>query len=361
MATKTLFDATRMSMHQAIDLTIESMRTHGPRLDHWAFAWSGGKDSTAALTFVIAMMEKGLIPRPQSITVLQADTRLEILPLMISAQAIAAELRDRGIEHHVVVPELDQRFFVYMFGRGVPPPKNRFRWCTSQLKIKPMEAKLRQLARDKGTKFLTITGVRQGESAHRDGTIAMSCGVDGAECRGCPNRCRRCLVPKREGPIRLLPIREGFDVLDNNILATPPEHLDGVLEMLRRQKARPRFTGGLEASRFSEAVAAKILSVNPDVMFFAYDRPGEKRHVAQAFRLIREISGWSPGVMKHHVGCYILCGYEGDTIADAEKRIAWVISQGVRAYPMFYRDENNTKRPSPWHDLIGGTLCFGAK
>src|SRR3546814_9885760 len=33
-----------------------------------------------------------------------------------------------------------------------------------------------------GGKFLLLTGVRQGESAQRDGRIAMSCGKNGAEC-----------------------------------------------------------------------------------------------------------------------------------------------------------------------------------
>lgn len=53
-----------------------------------------------------------------------------------SAMAVMEELRARDIDVRVVWPELDERFFVYMFGRGVPPPKNRFRWCTSQIRTK---------------------------------------------------------------------------------------------------------------------------------------------------------------------------------------------------------------------------------
>ncbi|MCW7556445.1 hypothetical protein NX722_28630 [Endozoicomonas gorgoniicola] len=47
--------------------------------------------------------------------------------------------------------------------------------------MKPMEEALNHLANESG-KILTITGVRQGESAIRDSRIIMSCGKDGAEC-----------------------------------------------------------------------------------------------------------------------------------------------------------------------------------
>jgi len=41
---------------------------------------------------------------------------------------------------------------------------------------------LRRLFGDRGQQVLMLTGVRQGESAIRDGRIAMSCSRDGAEC-----------------------------------------------------------------------------------------------------------------------------------------------------------------------------------
>ena len=70
----------------------------------------------------------------------------------------------------------------YILGRGVPPPNNNtFRWCTRQIKIDPMKEALKQLYAQKG-KVLMLTGVRQGESAIRDGRISMSCSKDGAEC-----------------------------------------------------------------------------------------------------------------------------------------------------------------------------------
>lgn len=87
-----------------------------------------------------------------------------------------------GIKCRVVYPAMEDRFFVYMFGRGVPPPSNTFRWCTAQIKIEPMLAALKELREETGEKILMLTGVRIGESAARDARISLSCGKNGAEC-----------------------------------------------------------------------------------------------------------------------------------------------------------------------------------
>lgn len=177
-----MFSAMRSTFQEQQELTIQSMIAYGPKYKHWVFAWSGGKDSTATLTFILYLIESGQIKSPSKITVLLADTRLELTPLWMSAMLIIEQLRGRGIRAEIVTAPIESRFFVYMFGKGVPPPSNTFRWCTPKLKIDPMMKRLERLYRHNGEKFLLITGVRQGESAARDGRIAMSCGKDGAEC-----------------------------------------------------------------------------------------------------------------------------------------------------------------------------------
>jgi len=179
---RTLFDSDRLTLEEAIDLTADSLRAYGERYSHWAIAYSGGKDSSAAVSVAIYLIETGRVPRPQSLTVLRSDTRLELLPLDLSADAVLQCVRRKGFAAETVLPELDDRFFVYMLGRGVPPPKNRFRWCTPQLKIEPMERALTELRQKAGEKLLMLTGVRVGESAQRDARIALSCTRDGAEC-----------------------------------------------------------------------------------------------------------------------------------------------------------------------------------
>ncbi|MBB4267693.1 phosphoadenosine phosphosulfate reductase family protein [Roseospira visakhapatnamensis] len=173
----------RMAVGEAMDLTVQSLQAYGPAHDHWCVAWSGGKDSTAALSLLVSLLESGTLDRPRSLTVFYADTRMELPPLAIAAQGIMARLRARGIDVQVVRAPLDRRFLVYMLGRGVPPPNNNtLRWCTRQIKVDPMAAAIAERLAGLDGSVLMITGVRQGESAIRDRRIEMSCSRDGAEC-----------------------------------------------------------------------------------------------------------------------------------------------------------------------------------
>lgn len=177
-----LFDDQRSSLVDSIDITARSLMAYAEIYDHWAIAFSGGKDSATVLTAVIFLIVTGRIKRPKSLTVLMSDTRMELPPLFATAMQILQEVRERGFTATVVMPLLDDRFFVYVLGRGVPPPSNTFRWCTSQIKIEPMEAALKELRDQYGSKFLMLTGVRVGESAARDARIAVACGKNNSEC-----------------------------------------------------------------------------------------------------------------------------------------------------------------------------------
>lgn len=178
-----LFGGERLQLDEAIELTVSSLLAYGPQHRHWAIAWSGGKDSSTLVTLVVHLIESGRVPRPETLTVCYADTRMELLPLYIAAVGIREGLERRGVDVRVVMAPLDKRFLVYILGRGIPPPNNNtFRWCTRQIKIEPMADELHRLVGDRGEKVLMLTGVRQGESAIRDGRIAMSCGKNGAEC-----------------------------------------------------------------------------------------------------------------------------------------------------------------------------------
>ena len=126
-----LFADVRMTMDEAIDLTAESLRAHGADHDHWVFAWSGGKDSTATLTVALWLIAQGRVRRPRKLTVLYADTRQELPPLYASAVGVMDRMREQGIDVRVCRAPMDRRFLVYILGRGVPPPNNNtLRWCT---------------------------------------------------------------------------------------------------------------------------------------------------------------------------------------------------------------------------------------
>jgi DNA sulfur modification protein DndC len=192
----------RLTLERAMALSTESLRHYLSHYRHVVCAFSGGKDSFTTVTLLATLLHTGSIPVPETLTVLYADTRLELPPLQASALAALQQFEALGMQTQVVLPWLDDRFFVYMLGRGVPPPKNRFRWCTPQLKVEPMERAVAALSVRLGLgemvwhekkqhevyqaygkeKALMLTGVRVGESAARDQRIALSCTKDGAEC-----------------------------------------------------------------------------------------------------------------------------------------------------------------------------------
>lgn len=203
MRQQSLFEGARLRLNDAIEMSLDSLREYGANYRHWATAYSGGKDSTATVAFIAWAIREGLVPAPESWTVLLADTRMELPPLMHSATQLIERLKADGVDARVVMPYMDDRFYVYMFGRGVPPPKNRFRWCTPQLKIIPMQHALEDKAVSMGAgeiaptdanrygrqyvgngrdKLLMMTGVRLGESAARDARIAIACNKDSGEC-----------------------------------------------------------------------------------------------------------------------------------------------------------------------------------
>lgn len=178
-----LFESDRLRLGEAIEMTVESLNAYADRYRHWCVAFSGGKDSSTVVTLVAHLIETGRVRRPESLTVLRADTRLELPPLDYAAREIMTELRERDITAETVLPAMDDRFMVYMLGRGVPPPNNKtLRWCTAQIKIEPMHAALADLRQRIGEKMLMLTGVRLGESAARDERIITSCSRDNAEC-----------------------------------------------------------------------------------------------------------------------------------------------------------------------------------
>jgi len=177
-----LFENQRFQLDEAIELSLMSLNEYGKRYRHWAVAYSGGKDSTATVTFVAWAIQNGFVEVPKTLTVLYADTRMELPPLQKNAYELLERLRSDGFATTIVLPEMDKRFYVYMLGRGVPPPKNRFRWCTMMIKVQPMMHALQDMRGYREEKLLMLTGVRLGESAIRDQRIALSCSRDAGEC-----------------------------------------------------------------------------------------------------------------------------------------------------------------------------------
>jgi hypothetical protein len=155
--------------------------------------------------------------------------------------------------------------------------------------------------------------------------------------RGCPRRCWFCSVWKRDPEPRLLPIQDGWNILDDNLLACPEPHVRAVFDMLRRQKRQVEFTGGLEALSLQDYQVNLLASLKPRPrMFFAYD-PGDRFETlaSAASRLLE--AGFTRA--SHGLRCYVLIGYPKDTIAAATERLTRIASIGFTPMAMLWRPE----------------------
>lgn len=146
----------------------------------WVVTFSGGKDST--LTSILAAEYLAHMACPPRLEVVYSDTLMEIPAMRHAAGRFLSSLRrfsrekDLLIRTHVVEPKVEDRFWVRMIGRGYPPPKPKFRWCTKRLKIAPAAPIV-----NTGEPTAVLTGVRYGESAQRTGRLVASCAT-GGEC-----------------------------------------------------------------------------------------------------------------------------------------------------------------------------------
>jgi len=167
--------------------------------------------------------------------------------------------------------------------------------------------------------------------------------------RGCPGKCPGCKVPEREGAIRLLPIRDGYMLQDNNILACPEDHQRNVFAMLGRQSRRPQFTGGLESRLLKPWHVDEFCVLNPLSLWFAYDKKGDYAPLRKAVAMLREA-----GLMEtRRVYCYVLIGMPGDTLEAAQNRCQQVARLGVFPQSMLLNggDDITTATLKEWRSL----------
>lgn len=170
--------------------------------------------------------------------------------------------------------------------------------------------------------------------------------------RGCPRRCWFCSVWKRDPVPRLLPIQDGWNVLDDNLLACPRPHVEAVFGMLARQGRRVEFTGGLEARSLEDYQVGLLAGLKPRPnCFFAYD-PGDPFETLRdaARRLLS--AGFT--ARSHRLRCYVLIGFPRDTFADAERRLRQMLSVGFTPMAMLWKPETpSAERWAPPPDWRG--------
>lgn len=139
----------------------------------WIIGYSGGKDSTATLQLVwLAVQSLPPEQRHKTVHVISTDTLVEN-PIVASwversLMTMREIARKEGlpIEPHRLTPKTLDAFWVNLIGKGYPAPRNKFRWCTDRLKIRPSNDFITKMIKDCGEAILVL-GTRKAESQSR--------------------------------------------------------------------------------------------------------------------------------------------------------------------------------------------------
>lgn len=162
--------------------------------------------------------------------------------------------------------------------------------------------------------------------------------------RGCPRKCPFCFVPAREGKIRELPIQDGWIVQDNNLLACSKDHQKCVFEMLQRQRKAIDFNGGLDPRLLGSWHIKEFEKLKIRHFWFSCDTPENIYPLQRVAILTGNYKQWQKR-------CYVLIGWNGESIVEAERRLKNVFEMGFLPFAQLYQGETKRKWSSDWDRL----------
>lgn len=167
--------------------------------------------------------------------------------------------------------------------------------------------------------------------------------------RGCPRRCPWCVVPRRSGAIRELPIAAGHIVNDDNLLACSREHVEAVFGMLRAQSRGAVFGGGLDARLLQDWHRPLLDTIRVGELWFACDTLAGLKPLERTAAIL-------DGIPIKKRRCYVLLAFDpGETLAGAEVRCQQVYALGFLPFAQLYQpfDQAGGLRayPDAWRRL----------
>lgn len=211
----------------------------------------------------------------------------------------------------------------------------------------------RAIAEQLAEQWRVVAPVKIGGPAYGDSSLEFIPGRYVGEgytiiSRGCPRRCWFCGVWKKWPTVNPMPIYDGWNILDDNLLAAPRPHVEAVFKMLQQydRKRRVYFTGGLEALALQDYQVGLLASLRPKpAMFWAYD-PGDEFETlrAAASRLLE--AGFTRA--SRRLGCYVLIGYPKDTFELAECRLNQMAEIGFTPFAMLWKPDDDIKSQEKW-------------
>ena len=144
----------------------------------WMIGYSGGKDSTAAVQLVwMAIEQLPSVLWRKTIHIMNTDTLVEspVVSKWVEKSLVAMKKTadEKGLPFKPVrlTPDFSDTFWVNLIGKGYPFPRQKYRWCTDRLKIKPVNTFIKSKIAEHG-EIILVLGTRKAESARRARTMA---------------------------------------------------------------------------------------------------------------------------------------------------------------------------------------------
>jgi len=165
----------------------------------------------------------------------------------------------------------------------------------------------------------------------------------GFTTRGCIRKCSFCIVPIKEGNIRiegdLYDLWDGHSkdivILDNNILAIP-KHFSLICQQARKEKIRLDFNQGLDHRLLTEEIVRELKSIRHIEYRFAFDDIKYLPTVEKAIKLCQ-----NNGI--NRCSWYVLVGYNS-TFEDDLFRVNFLKQHNQNAFIQRYESIYKNKK-----------------
>jgi len=121
----------------------------------------------------------------------------------------------------------------------------------------------------------------------------------------------------------------GHIVQDNNLLACPREHIEAVFAMLANERGVV-FAGGLDARLFTAWHRDLLETIAYAELWFAAD-------TVASLATLATVAGLCNGISIEKLRCYVLVGFSGEKLIEAERRLETVYKLGFLPFAQLYR------------------------
>lgn len=157
----------------------------------------------------------------------------------------------------------------------------------------------------------------------------------GFTTRGCIRNCKFCIVPEKEGKIKV--VGDLFDIwdgksktvtlLDNNNLALP-DHFNLICRQAKENKIRLDFNQGLDHRLLTQDIVNTLKTIRHEELRFSFDHPRQIKTVSKAISLLKENK-------INRAFWYVLTGFD-TTFGEDLERLNYLKSQGQTVYVQRY-------------------------